>query len=89
MNINDVHEGIQKYKKRKRIGRGPGSGHGKTAGRGHKGQQSRAGHSRPVRLSMPGRPRTFLTTSEVRLSAESLGLASILGLSDLRTCSFE
>jgi large subunit ribosomal protein L15 len=28
---------------RKRVGRGPGSGHGKTAGRGHKGAKSRAG----------------------------------------------
>jgi len=33
-------------RKRKRIGRGPGSGHGKTAGRGHKGQLSRSGYSR-------------------------------------------
>ena len=31
--------------KRKRIGRGPGSGTGKTAGRGHKGQRSRSGFS--------------------------------------------
>ncbi len=45
MIINDVHEGIQKFKKRKRIGRGTGSGLGKTSGRGHKGQRSRAGHS--------------------------------------------
>lgn len=45
MNLNDVHQGIRKYKKRKRIGRGQGSGHGKTAGRGHKGQGSRAGFS--------------------------------------------
>ena len=30
---------------RKRVGRGPGSGHGKTAGRGHKGQKSRSGYS--------------------------------------------
>ncbi len=30
---------------RKRVGRGPGSGLGKTAGRGHKGQKSRSGHS--------------------------------------------
>lgn len=45
MNLNDVHRGIQKNRKRKRIGRGPGSGHGKTAGRGHKGQRSRAGFS--------------------------------------------
>ncbi len=29
---------------RKRVGRGPGSGHGKTAGRGNKGQKSRAGY---------------------------------------------
>jgi large subunit ribosomal protein L15 len=45
VNINDVHEGIQKFKKRKRLGRGTGSGLGKTSGRGHKGQRSRAGHS--------------------------------------------
>lgn len=45
MNINDVNEGIEKYKNRKRIGRGTGSGLGKTSGRGHKGQKSRAGHS--------------------------------------------
>ena len=30
---------------RKRVGRGPGSGHGKTAGRGEKGQKSRSGYS--------------------------------------------
>jgi large subunit ribosomal protein L15 len=45
MNLNDIHRGIQKHKKPKRLGRGPGSGHGKTAGRGHKGQRSRAGSS--------------------------------------------
>lgn len=45
MNLNDVHRGIKKHKRRKRVGRGPGSGHGKTCGRGHKGQGSRAGHS--------------------------------------------
>lgn len=32
-------------KERKRVGRGPGSGHGKTSGRGHKGQKSIAGFS--------------------------------------------
>jgi large subunit ribosomal protein L15 len=45
VNINDVNEGIVKFKKRKRLGRGTGSGLGKTSGRGHKGQRSRAGHS--------------------------------------------
>ncbi len=35
-------------KQRKRVGRGHGSGHGKTAGRGHKGAKSRSGYgSRP------------------------------------------
>jgi len=32
-------------RKRRRVGRGPGSGLGKTAGRGHKGQKSRSGYS--------------------------------------------
>ncbi len=46
MIIKDVHEGIRKNRKKKRIGRGPGSGHGKTSGRGHKGFFSRAGSSK-------------------------------------------
>ena len=44
MNLNDVHRGIHKNKSRKRLGRGHGSGQGKTAGRGHKGQGSRNGY---------------------------------------------
>jgi large subunit ribosomal protein L15 len=43
MILNDVHRGIHKRKNRKRVGRGPGSGHGKTATRGHKGFYSRSG----------------------------------------------
>ena len=46
MILNDVHTGIQKRKPRKRIGRGIGSGHGKTSGRGHKGYYSRSGSRR-------------------------------------------
>jgi large subunit ribosomal protein L15 len=34
---------VGKHKARKRLGRGPGSGQGKTCGRGHKGSQSRSG----------------------------------------------
>ena len=42
--LNDEITAIAgKYKKRKRIGRGKGSGHGKTCGRGHKGCGSRPG----------------------------------------------
>jgi large subunit ribosomal protein L15 len=43
MNLHDVNRGIKKHKKLKRVGRGPGSGHGKTSGRGHKGQGQLAG----------------------------------------------
>jgi large subunit ribosomal protein L15 len=43
--LNDVQTGIQPRKPRKRIGRGVGSGHGKTSGRGHKGFFSRSGSS--------------------------------------------
>ncbi len=46
MILNDVQVGIQPRKPRKRIGRGIGSGHGKTSGRGHKGFFSRSGSSR-------------------------------------------
>ena len=46
MILNDVHVGIEPRIQRKRIGRGPGSGHGKTSGRGHKGYFSRSGSSR-------------------------------------------
>ena len=45
MNLNDVHRGVHTAKPRKRLGRGVGSGQGKTAGRGHKGQWSRNGVS--------------------------------------------
>ena len=46
MMLHEVNQGIRPFKKRRRIGRGPGSGHGKTAGRGHNGYGSRAGSSR-------------------------------------------
>lgn len=35
------------HRDRKRLGRGPGSGQGKTAGKGHKGSMARAGHGGP------------------------------------------
>ena len=47
MQLHDVHQGVASRKSKKRIGRGPGSGQGKTAGRGHKGQRSRAGSLPP------------------------------------------
>jgi large subunit ribosomal protein L15 len=46
MQIHDVHEDIHTQPPRKRVGRGIGSGHGKTSGRGHKGAKSRSGYRR-------------------------------------------
>ena len=43
MNINELKSTLMSNKKRKRVGRGAGSGLGKTAGRGVKGQKSRSG----------------------------------------------
>jgi large subunit ribosomal protein L15 len=49
MQLHDVHQGVKKRKLRKRIGRGVGSGQGKTAGKGHKGHKSRQGyHQNPL-----------------------------------------
>jgi large subunit ribosomal protein L15 len=46
MELHDLTPKPGARKQRKRVGRGPGSGHGKTAGRGHKGQGSRSGTKR-------------------------------------------
>jgi large subunit ribosomal protein L15 len=43
MRIHEISPGDHSKKDRKRVGRGPGSGHGKTACRGHKGQKARSG----------------------------------------------
>jgi large subunit ribosomal protein L15 len=45
MELHDLSPKAGARKGRKRVGRGPGSGHGKTAGRGHKGAGSRSGHT--------------------------------------------
>lgn len=47
MMIHEITPKAGKHKRRKRIGRGPGSGHGKTSGRGHNGYSSRSGNSNP------------------------------------------
>ena len=46
MNLSNVHPAKNSRKNKKRVGRGPGSGKGKTAGRGTKGQKSISGYSR-------------------------------------------
>jgi large subunit ribosomal protein L15 len=43
MDLSNLKPAIGSTKNRKRLGRGPGSGQGKTAGKGHKGQNARSG----------------------------------------------
>ena len=48
MELHNLHPAVGSNKERKRVGRGPGSGGGGTAGRGHKGAKSRSGYSRKI-----------------------------------------
>ena len=80
MELNDLKPSEGSNKPRRRVGRGMGSGLGKTAGRGHKGQKSRAGGfhkvgfeggQMPLQRRLPKRGFVSLTASrnvEVRLS---------------------
>ena len=90
MNLNDVHRGIKKNKARKRLGRGIGSGQGKTAGRGHKGQKSRAGGYHKVGFEggqMPLQrrlPKRGFKSALLKYNAEiTLGDLQKLGQSDV------
>jgi large subunit ribosomal protein L15 len=46
--LNNLHAPKGATHKKKRVGRGPGTGLGKTAGRGEKGQKSRSGYSQKI-----------------------------------------
>jgi large subunit ribosomal protein L15 len=48
ISLNSLRPAKGSIHKKKRVGRGPGSGLGKTAGRGEKGQKSRSGYSRKI-----------------------------------------
>ncbi|MEO0198676.1 MAG: 50S ribosomal protein L15 [candidate division WOR-3 bacterium] len=48
MDLSSLRPGKGAVKSKKRVGRGPGSGHGKTSCRGHKGQKARTGGAKPV-----------------------------------------
>ena len=73
MDLNTLKPALGSTKDRKRIGRGPGSGHGKTATKGHKGQKARSGGSikagfeggqMPLQRRLPKRGFTPLTRIE-------------------------
>jgi len=59
MDLSTVHQGIHKNKRKKRVGRGPGSGHGKTSTRGHKGQWASAGAKMAISVFEGGQMPLF------------------------------
>ena len=90
MELNTIKPGEGSKRPRRRVGRGIGSGLGKTAGRGHKGQKSRAGGyhkvgfeggQMPLQRRLPKRgfkSASLKYNAEVTLSAlERLGAADV------------
>src|SRR5262249_15858639 len=59
MDLSTVHHGVHKRRPKKRVGRGPGSGHGKTSSRGSKGQWASAGAKKPTQLFEGGQMQLF------------------------------
>lgn len=68
MKLSDLRPNPGANKRKKRVARGPGSGHGKTAGRGHKGQKSRSGG-----LKNPARFEGGRSTLLMRLPKRGMG----------------
>ena len=90
MHLNTIAPALGATKDAKRVGRGIGSGNGKTCGRGHKGQKSRSGGSikrgfegaqMPLQRRLPKvgfSSRKSSSTTEIRLDVlQNLGLKSV------------
>jgi large subunit ribosomal protein L15 len=96
MRLNDIKPAPGAKSSRRRVGRGIGSGLGKTAGRGHKGQKARSGGfhrigfeggQMPLHRRLPTRGFTSMTrdaTAEVRLSELERMSASEIDLAALK-----
>lgn len=96
MFLNSIHPAPGAKKPKKRLGRGIGSGLGKTAGRGHKGQKARAGGyhkvgfeggQMPIQRRLPKfgfRSLKALTRDEVRLNELALVTAEVVDLLSLK-----
>ena len=59
MDLSNLSSGVHRLRKKKRVGRGIGSGHGKTASRGMKGQYSSAGAEMPGKVFEGGQMALF------------------------------
>lgn len=96
MYLNSIHPAPGAKKPKKRLGRGIGSGLGKTGGRGHKGQKARAGGyhkvgfeggQMPIQRRLPKfgfRSPKALTRDEVRLNELALVTAETVDLLSLK-----
>jgi large subunit ribosomal protein L15 len=85
--IHEITSLVGRHRRRRRIGRGPGSGHGKTSGRGHKGAGSRAGWTGSVRATYEGGQTPYFRRipkrgfSNVRFRTE-YAIVNVKGLQD-------
>lgn len=96
MKLNEISPAAGSKKDRKRVGRGSGSGVGKTAGRGHKGQKARSGGyhkigfeggQMPLQRRLPKRgfaSRTARYNAEVRLYQIQAMKAEVIDLDALK-----
>ena len=81
MQLNTLQPAVGSKSARHRVGRGVGSGWGKTAGRGHKGQKSRAGGFHKVGFEGGQMPPKRGFTSLTRRFCEEVRLNELQGLS--------
>jgi large subunit ribosomal protein L15 len=97
MRLNTLSPAPGSKKDTKRVGRGIGSGHGKTAGRGHKGQKSRSGGSvrpgfeggqMPMQKRLPKfgfTSRVARTSAQIRLSELNCVASDVIDLEALKS----
>jgi len=85
--LNELKPNPKRVRSNKRIGRGPGSGFGKTSGKGHKGMKSRSGGR--VRIGFEGgqmplqkRVPKFGFSSRVNRFTEEVRLSSLIRLGE-------
>jgi len=88
MNLNELKPNPRRSSSKKRVGRGPGSGFGKTSGRGHKGLKSRSGGKvRPGfeggQMPLQKRVPKYGFTSRKNLFLEELRLSDLLKSSNI------
>ena len=99
MRLNDLQPGAGSKRPKRRVGRGAGSGWGKTAGRGQKGQKARSGGGvrpgfeggqQPLKVRLPKfgfRSRIALVTAEVRTSELNLVEGDVISLDSLKAAN--